>query len=171
MSYQNHLEKKADAAFASYQQELQTAAEAVGVPIHAESIQIAVGAGVRVAAAVAVHPEYATAARLENPIALGLVHLSGRLGGDSPPAGTYLVQMVIADGQRYALLRDRQGYEVSRVPLEITRHDETNLAITGFCDSPIDVGQDHVCVGFRCCNVLTGCFTHSLCFHIEQAER
>lgn len=152
--------------FSDGERVLSEAARSIGIKISRQSLRVTTSEDVRIISVVSSDLESSTlSARTNQPI-LGIFYISGRLGGEISKPGVYVVKMIKDGRARQAMLVDREGNEVVRVPLEITRTDEVNSQITGFYCSQPEVGEGFVCVGFTCCNSLAGCISHKHCFII-----
>lgn len=166
MSDNDILAKMCDDLLDRYAEALSQAACSSGIRISSQSIRISIGNGVRLASAVSSDLENATLAARDNQPILGVFHASGRLGGEIPKPGMYLVRVAKEGNQRRAVLLDADGNELVRVPLEIRYETEVNPAVTGYCCSQPEVGEGYACTGFTCCNSISGCISHKACFTI-----
>ena len=166
MNSEQTLPRLADNFFSDSERMLSEAARSMGVKISRQSLRVAMGEDVRIVSAVSSDLETSTlSAQLNQPI-LGVFYISGRLGGDISKPGIYTAKVVRDSNARQAVLLDREGNEVARGPLEIRRTDEINAQVTGFCCSQPEIGEGFACVGFTCCNSLSGCISHRYCFTI-----
>lgn len=162
MSQLKQLAKTSDKLFEAYKKELRDAGRVAGVRIDPRSVKLIVGKDMRLATATSRDLGKACCAQSE-PF-LGMIHASGRLGGDIPKPGAYAVRQVRVDAQRYAGLVSAEGIEVARVPLKISVRQEPNALVTGYCDSGAEIGEGYACVSFECCNDLVGCISNNFCF-------
>lgn len=163
MSQLDQLADLSDELFDAHEKELRTAARVAGIRIDPKSAKLVIGHGTRLATMAARNLGQGNGRNGDTEV-LGLLHASGRLGGDIARPGVYFVRLVRDDGRRYAALVDADGNEVSRAALKVTRSDEGNVHFTGYYDSGPEVGPGYACVGFTCCNDLSGCISHEACF-------
>ena len=156
--------KMSDDLLDHFEEELGEAARSSGVRISRQSIRVSIGNGMRLASAVCSDLADATfSGRNKQPI-LGVFHASGRLGGDIPRPGIYIVRVAKEGNERRAVLFDADGKELVRVPLETRCEKEVNPEVIGYCCSQPEIGEGFVCTGFTCCNSIAGCISHKACF-------
>jgi hypothetical protein len=164
MSKNIQLAKMSDDLFDGYEKDLSDAARVAGIRINSGSVKVCIGNGIRLASVVSGDLENAIRVGQDKQVVLGLIHASGRLGGDIPKPGIYIVRLEIDDHQRFAVLLDTECNEViSKVPMKIT-WEEVNPKKTNGCDSGSEVGPGWACTYFECCSPIGGCLGHSACF-------
>lgn len=140
-------------------------AREAGIRIVDASTRINVSRDVRLATAVAQDFAEANAATSQADPVLGVFYLEGRVCGQLKGPGFYTVRVVLDGSDRIAVISDGKGNDVTRVPIKTSCEPELFAVMNGCC-SGSEIGEGFACVGFSCCNPLSGCITNDFCFAI-----
>lgn len=141
---------------------LEDAASRAGIEIDRSSIRLTVAPGAQLAAAI---PNRIGDASGD---VLGMFIAGGRLGGDVPRAGAYVVKLARGGNQRRAALFDISGTQTAVAPIDTRRAPEPiQAALVNGCDGSPIIGKKHICFGFTCCSGITGCISNHVCFTTE----
>lgn len=140
-------------------------AREAGIRIVDASIRVCVSRDIRLATAVARDLVEANAATPQVDPVLGVFYIDGRVCGQLKGPGFYAIRVVRDGTDRIAVISNCKGNDVTKVPIETTCGPEVVALANGCCSAP-DIGEGFACVGFSCCNPLTGCITNEFCFSI-----
>ena len=133
-----------------------------GIRIVDASVRVCVSRDIRLATAVAKDFAEANAATPQVDPVLGVFYIEGRVCGQLNGPGFYAIRVERDGADRIAVISDCKGNDVTKAPIETTCGPEPVALANGCCSAP-EVGEGFVCVGFTCCNPLSGCLTNEVC--------
>ncbi|MFK7743799.1 MAG: hypothetical protein AB8B47_01990 [Roseobacter sp.] len=162
MNIQTTMPRLADDLYDEASDTLISCARKAGIRIVDASIRVCVSRDVRLASAVAEDFAQAAAATPQVDPVMGVFFIQGRVGGQLKRPGFYAVRVVQDGTERIAVVSDSKGKSVAKVPIKTTCGTEAIAMASGCCSQP-DVGEGVICLGFTCCNPLTGCISNELC--------
>ena len=140
-------------------------AREAGIRIVDASTRVCVSRDIRLTAAVAKDFAEANAATPQvNPV-LGVFYIEGRVSGQLKGPGFYAVRIERDGTNQIAITSDSKGKDVARAQIKTTCEPDLISVANGCCSGP-EVGEGFACVGFSCCNPLSGCITNEVCFTI-----
>ncbi len=137
-------------------------ARKAGIRIVDASIRVCVSRDVRLASAVSKDFAEANAATPQADPVLGVFYIEGRVCGLLKGPGFYAIRVASDGADRIAVISDCKGNDVAKTPIETTFGRNVVAVANGCCSGP-EVGEGFVCVGFTCCNPLSGCITNEVC--------
>ena len=163
VNFDKAIPELSDDLYDKASEKLMTSACEAGIRIVEASTRVCVSRDIRLVTAVARDlAETNAATPLVDPV-LGVFYIEGRVCGQLNGPGFYAVRVERDGTDRIAVISDSKGNDVTKTPIKTTCEPDLVAAQNGCCSGP-EIGEGFVCIGFSCCNPLSGCISNEVCF-------